>query len=63
MHITIDVTIYEEYKYPNRSETQMKITAPIDMALAADWGEVVRMLLRQAHDSYLEDVAGEGIEQ
>jgi len=63
MHITIDVTIYEEYKYSNRSETQMKITAPIDMALNANWGEIVQMLIQQAHDSYLEDVAGEGIEQ
>ena len=62
MHITIDVTIYEEYNYSRRSESQMKITAPIDMALAADWSEVVRMLIQQAHDSYLEDVAGEGDE-
>ena len=62
MHITIEVTVRKsKHEYPP-SIAELDIDCPIDMALDPDWGGMVRLLIQQAHDSYLENVAGEGDE-
>ena len=63
MQILIKVTVTENFYEASRGNASMDIAAPIDLALNADWGEIVQMLIQQAHDSYLENVAGEGGER
>jgi hypothetical protein len=60
MHIEIAVQIYEKKRPTREGFARLTISAPIDLALDTDMGAIVRLLLQQAHDEYLENVAGEG---
>jgi len=62
MHITIEVAIRENQYSFNPATAELTITAPIDIAVDADFGEVVRLLLQQAHDDYIEGKAGQEAE-
>ena len=56
MRIIIDVEIYEKEYSAAEGNARMTLDAPIDMALDTDMGAIVRLLLQQAHDKYLENV-------
>ena len=62
MRIIIDVEIYESQYHNTEGGARMTLDAPIDLALDADLGVIVRLLLQQAHDDYIERKAGQEAE-